>query len=203
MQNLRVAAGIAQAALPSSLMQPGEPEQGSHEDLRQATGPRLWIEQFIDVRQFQPQFAMIIQGQVEGQRPCQHDAIDAAGGGPGDDIHQHPQPHAAANLLQQLEVDLLGVQFAAMPALFLVARTGRLVRGQRMVGARRAHQLEDFPGNAVHVDREGDTAIAHQGEAQFPFRDRTGCAVVGHGGCSLHQWRNGPRIVQEQPSWCT
>ena len=76
----------------------------------------------------------------------------------------------AADLAQQLEIELLGVVFGIARG-----RSGRRTTrcsalraiGNAVQRARRPHQLQDFLADAVHVDGERNAAEAHQRNAKF------------------------------------
>ena len=86
---------------------------------------------------------------------CQKHAVDAARTGPGNDVWQYPQAQGVLRLdmAQKIEINRLDV---------VAGRSGVAV-----IGAAGAGQVPQFLGDAVHVDRQADPAVAHQREPQF------------------------------------
>jgi hypothetical protein len=104
------------------------------------------------------------------QRPCQHRAVDAAGGGAGDDVDDDAQIDLVADIAQQFEIDGFGIEGPAR-----LGAPGELgARPRRPIAdvvqrARGAHQLQDLLADPVNVNGERDAAEADERDAQLFF----------------------------------
>ena len=149
----------------------------------------------VDVGVLEPQVAQRLHRQVVAERARQHGAVDAAGRGARDDVDDHAQFDAAADLAQELEIDLLGVVFRIVAIACVEESSRSRAAGTIRDGvqrARGAHQLEDLLADAVHVDGERDAAEADQRNAKLLLaQDRRRCLASGRGSgscspCSIH-----------------
>gem|GEM_PF-6883330 len=115
-------------------------------------------QQLADVAVLEPQVAQRVLRGVPGDRLGQVDPVDPAGRGPRHDVDDHPRPHlvAVVQLPQPLPVEMLRGP--------LLERVALLVLPERQ---RREQQLVDLLGDPVHVDRQRDTAVADEGEADL------------------------------------
>ena len=112
---------------------------------------------------------MRLHRQVVAERTRQHGAVDAARRCARDDVDHHAQLDLAADLAQQLEIDLLGVVFRIV-AVDVIEERGAgapAAVGDRVQRARGTHQLEDFLADAMHVDGERNAAEADQRNAKL------------------------------------
>jgi hypothetical protein len=102
-------------------------------------------------------------------RAREHGADDSPGGGARDDVDHDAQLDPAADLPQQIEIDLLGVEFGIATGGGIEKRSGRTPRpvGDRMQGAGGADQLQDFLADAMHIDGERNTAETDQRNAKL------------------------------------
>src|SRR5262249_30866737 len=145
------------------------PEERLEEPLAPGPGARVGRKQDRDIGTLEPEFAQCVHRQVVAHGAREHCTVDTARGSAGDDIDDRAQLDGAADLAQQLEIDVLGVVLgivaidAVEKRCFRPPGAGR----DRMQRARGAHQLEDFLGDAVHVDGERDTAEANERYAKF------------------------------------
>ena len=109
----------------------------------------------------------MVDREIVGQRPGQDDGVDPAGRSAGDHIDDDPQIEVLADLLEQVEINRLGVVPVGPFGLGLAI--GELVPPDgvvaRVVGLRGARQFENFLGHAVDVDGERNAAEANQREA--------------------------------------
>jgi hypothetical protein len=147
------------------------PQQGLKEPLAPGAGARVWRQQDRDIRVLEPQVAQRTHRQIVAERTRQHGAVDAAGRRACDDIDDHAQLDAAADVAQQLEIDVLGVIFRVVGIDAIEERRfcppGAVC--DRMQRARGAHQFQDFLGDAVHIDGERNAAEANERNAKFLF----------------------------------
>ena len=81
--------------------------------------------------------------------------VDAPGARPGQHIGQHPQA-ITLGLLDLAKESAVGLGHTVQPGL-----------AGMVEGAARAGQMPDFLGDAMHVDRKADAAVADKGKAQF------------------------------------
>ncbi|OFX04781.1 MAG: hypothetical protein A3D94_02790 [Alphaproteobacteria bacterium RIFCSPHIGHO2_12_FULL_66_14] len=103
---------------------------------------------------------------AEGAR--QHGGVDATGRSAGDDVDDNAQVERAPDLAQEIEIDRLGIVLRVGAIVGVEERGGAASRAadgmQRRGGA---DELQDFLGDAVHVDGERNAAEAHQSEAEL------------------------------------
>ena len=145
------------------------PEERLEEPLAPGPGARVGRKQDRDIGILEPEVAQCIHRQVVAHGAREHGTVDTARGCAGDDIDDRAQLDGAADLAQQIEIDLLGVVLGIVAIDAVEERCFRppgAVR-DRMQRARGAHQLEDFLGDAVHVDGERNTAEANERYAEF------------------------------------
>ncbi len=107
------------------------------------------IEQRLDIGVAHPQFGQRIERLASGDRLREEHRVDPARARARDDVDEHAQPDAGGVLdfLEQRAIDAL----AAAVGGFAIAR-----------GAAGAGRGADLLGDAMHVDREADPAIADE-----------------------------------------
>ncbi len=117
-------------------------------------GGGFGIEQRLDIGDVEPQVGQRVERLAGGDRLAEEDAVDTARAGTGDDIDQHPQPQPGfvLKLVEQCLID-------ALAAGCCVGAIVEIPAGARGV--------PDLLGDAVHVHRQADAAVANQGEAEF------------------------------------
>ena len=103
------------------------------------------------------------------ERAGQHGGVDPARRRSRDDIDDDAQLDIAADVPQQLEINLFGVVFRTARIGMAEERCLRALRAisDRVQEARGAHKLQDFLAYAVHIDGERKAAETNQRDAQF------------------------------------
>jgi hypothetical protein len=91
-----------------------------------------------------------------------------------DDIHQDTQLDLAADLAQQIEVNLFGIVFgiAAVGALKECRSCPTRAVCDRVKRTRGANELENLLADTMHVDGERNAAEANKGYPQFLLAHR-------------------------------
>ncbi|MNQ58712.1 hypothetical protein D3C85_729250 [compost metagenome] len=149
-------------------------EQGAQQrpEIPLAPHPRLGLrgQQVEHVGLLQPHAGDRHQRAIMGQGGGQGDAVDPAGRGAGDHVDDHPQGNVLAQRLKEFVVDVAGralrlvgivlVEAASRPGLVLAGAAG-------VVDLRGAHQVEDFPVDAVLVDRERHPTEEDERQPEF------------------------------------
>ena len=117
-----------------------DPDERLQEPLAPGAGARVGRQQDRDIGIVEPQLAQRSHRQVMAQGTGQHGAVDAARRRAGDDIDDHAQFDVAADVAQQLEIDILGVVFG-IGSIGAHRRTtpARAGTGRRSHGARSRH----------------------------------------------------------------
>jgi hypothetical protein len=130
-----------------------------------AGGGGVGIDQRLDIGGGQPQIGERLQALARGDRLREEDAVDPARRRAGDDVGEDAQldPGERLDLFDQRGIDRL-------------AATRRRVAG--MKGAAGADQMPHLLGDAVHIDREADPAVADQREPQFLLAHQAGASVA-------------------------
>ena len=84
----------------------------------------------------------------------QEHTVDPACAGPGDNVGHNPQPQPVIlfDPLEQVEIDRLRAAAAILAGQKVAARPG---------------ELPQFFGDAMHIDRKADPAVANECNSQF------------------------------------
>ena len=149
----------------------GRPEQWPKKPLAPAARSCFRRQQFGDIGILEPEVAQASHRQIVTQRPCQHGAVDSAGGSPRDDIDDDPQLERSADVAQQIEIDGFGVVLGIGGIAMVEECRGRPLAsiGDGMEGTGRPSQLQDLLGDPVHIDRKRDAAETNERNAEFFF----------------------------------
>ena len=135
--------------------------QGPGERHRRALGESadpadFRIEQAVDVGGLEPEVGQGIERAAGGDRFGQEDGVDAARAGAGEDVDEDPQ----------LDLALGGERFEESPVSPFAAAVFRF---PGVVGAAGAGEPPHLLGNAVHIDRQADPAVADEGQTKLFF----------------------------------
>lgn len=147
------------------------------EPLAPAPGLVGFAEQAGDIGFLKPEVAQGLDVEIMSQRPRQDHAIDAAGRCTGNNVDDDAQIQFLADEPEHIEIDRLGVGFtlrclaAGKDAVGVVVGQPRPHARVRhgVISARRAGELQNFLGDAMHVDGQRNAAIAYQRETKFLF----------------------------------
>ena len=116
--------------------------------------PRVRVEQHIDIGAFQPQVGQRFQRLARMDRLREEHTVDTARAGPCDDVRQDAQAQIMLRLhaAQHIAVNHFNTAY------FCTAVEVR---------TRRPRQFPQLLGDAVHVDRKADAAIADKRDPEF------------------------------------
>ena len=145
-------AGFGVSHLRSELAHQQIVEDRRQGSLQGATPPTGRGRELCHIGILQPKFTMRFQGQIMGEGAGQHDAVDAPGGRPGNEIDNDAQVDFRRQGFEQIEIDRRAVANLRLAGIL----------GMEQLGG--ADQIEDFPGDAMDIDGKGNAAIKHHGQ---------------------------------------